>query len=69
MEKLYRVNKNETCADCGADLEISLAEFRLKLKKIGKTTRPFRNDLTHTLYDNKVDVINRFKELDLVDSV
>ena len=69
MEKLYRVNKNETCADCGSDLEISLAKFRLKLKKIGKTTRPFRNDLTHTLYDNKVGVINRFKELDLVDSV
>ena len=69
MEKLYRVNKNETCADCGSDQEISLAKFRLKLKKIGKTTRPFRNDLTHTLYDNKVDVINRFKELDLVDSV
>ena len=39
------------------------------MKKIGKTTRPFRNDLTHTLYDNKVGVINRFKELDLVNRV
>ena len=61
--------KTRLRADSGSDHELLIAKFRPKLKKVGKTTRPFRNDLTHTLYDNKVDVINRFKELDLVDSV
>ena len=69
MEKLCTVSQTRPGADCGSYHELLIAKFRLKLKKIGKTTRPFRNDLTHTLYDNKVDVINRFKELDLVDSV
>ena len=43
--------------------------FRLKLKKVGKTTRPFRYDLNQTLYDNTVGVTNRFKELDLIDTL
>ena len=44
MEKLYTVSKNKTGADCGSDHELLIAKLRLKLKKIGKTTRPFRND-------------------------
>ena len=69
VEKLYTVNKNKICADCGSDQELFLAKFRLKLKKVGETTRPFRNDLIHILYDYEVEVIHRFKELDLTDSV
>ena len=45
MKKLYRVSKNKTGADCGSDHELFIAKFRLKLKKVGKTTRPFRDDL------------------------
>jgi len=46
MEKLYTVGKNKTGADCGSDHELFIAKFRLKLKKVGKTTRPFRYNLT-----------------------
>jgi len=46
MEKLYTVGKNKTGADCGSDRELFIAKFRLKLKKVGKTTRPFRYNLT-----------------------
>ena len=42
MEKLYTVSKNKTRTDCGSDHELLIAKFRLKLKKVGKTTRPFR---------------------------
>ena len=56
-------------ADCGSDHELLIAKFRLKLKKVGKTTRPFRDDLTQVLYDYAVEVRNRFKELDLIDTV
>ena len=45
MEKLYTVSKNKTRADCGSGHELLIAKFRLKLKKVGKTTRPFRYDL------------------------
>ena len=45
MEKLYTVNKNKMGADCGSDHELLIAKFRLKLKKVGKTTRPFRYNL------------------------
>ena len=45
MEKLYTVNKNNPGADCVSDHELLIAKFRLKLKKVGKTTRPFRYDL------------------------
>ena len=55
--------------DCGSDQEFLIAKFRLKLKKVGKTTRPFRYDLNQIPYDYTVEVTNRFKELDLVDSV
>ena len=45
MEKLYSVGKNKRGADCGSDHEFLIAKFRLKLKKVGKTTRPFSYDL------------------------
>ena len=69
MEKLYTVSKNKTEADCGSDHELLIAKFRLKLKKVGKTTRPFRYDLNQILYDYTVEVGNRFKGLDLIDRV
>ena len=47
MEKLYTVSKNKTGADWGSGQELLIAKFRLKLKKLGKTTRPFRYDLNH----------------------
>ena len=53
----------------GSDHELLLAKFRLKLKKGGKTTRPFKYDLNQILYDDTVEVINNFKGLDLVDRV
>ena len=56
-------------ADCGSDHELLIAKFRLKLKKAGKTTRPFRYDLNQIPYDYTVEVRNRFKGLDLIDRV
>ena len=56
-------------ADCGSDHELLIAKFRLKLKKVGKTTRPFRYDLHQMPYDYTVEVRNRFKGLDLIDRV
>ena len=56
-------------ADCGSDHGILSAKFRLKLKKIVKTTRPFRYDLNQIPYNYTVEVTNRFKGLDLIDSV
>ena len=67
MEKLYTVNKTRPGVDCGSDHELLIAKFRLKLKKVGKTTRPFRYDLIP--YDYTVEVRNRFKGLDLIDRV
>ena len=69
MEKLYTVSKNKTGADCGSDHKLLIAKFRLKLKKVGKTTRPFRYDLNQIPYDYMVEVTNRFKGLDLIDRV
>ena len=66
MEKLYTVSKNKTGADCGSDHELLIAKFRLKLKKVGKTTRPFRYDLNQIPCDYTVKVRNRFKGLDLI---
>ena len=54
---------------CGSDNELLIAKFRLKLKKVGKTTRPFRYDLNQIPYDYTVEVTNRFKGLDLIDKV
>ena len=56
-------------ADCGSDRELLIAKFRLKLKKVGKITRPFGYDLNQIPYDYTVEVRNRFKGLDLVDRV
>ena len=56
-------------ADCGSDHECFIAKFRLKLKKVGKTTRPFRYDLSQIPYDYTVEVTNGFKGLDLIDRV
>ena len=67
MEKLYTVSKNKTGADCGSDHEPLVARFRLKLKKVEKTTRPFRYDLNQIPYDYTVEVRNRFKGLDLIE--
>ena len=59
--------KTRPGADCGSDHELLIAKFRLKLKKVGKTTRPFRYDLNQIHYDYTVEVRNRFKGLDLID--
>ena len=60
--------KTRLGADCGSDHELLIAKFRLKLKKVGKTTRPLRYDLNQIPYDYTVEVRNRFKGLDLIDS-
>ena len=67
MEKLYTVSKNKTRADSDSDHELLITKFRLKLKKVGKTTRPFRYDLNQIPSDYTVEVRNRFKGLDLID--
>ena len=61
--------KTRSGADCSSDPELLIDKFRLKLKKVGKTTRPFRYDLNKILYDYTVEVRNRFKGLDLIDRV
>ena len=59
--------KTRPGGDCGSDHKLLIAKFRLKLKKVGKTTRPFRYDLNQIPYDYRVEVRNRFKGLDLID--
>ena len=61
--------KTRQGADCGSDHELLIAKFRLKLKKVGKTTRSLRYDLNQIPYDYTVEVTNRFKGLDLIDRV
>ena len=61
--------KTRPGADCGSEHELLTAKFRLKLKKMGKITRPFRYDLNQIPYDFTVEVRNRFKGLDLIDRV
>ena len=68
-EALYSQQKKRPGADCGSDHELLIAKFRLKLKKVGKITRPFRYDLTQIPYDYTVEARNRFKGLDLIDRV
>ena len=63
------IQSAKTRSDCGSDPELLIAKFRLKLKKVGKTTRPFRYDLNQIPYDYTVEVRNRFKGLDLKDRV
>ena len=70
MEKFYTVSKKiRPGADGGSDHEILIPKFRLKLKKVGKTTKPFRYDLNQIPNDYTVKVRNRFKGLDLIDRV
>ena len=61
--------KTRPGADCGSDHELLITKFRLKLKKVGKTARPFRYDLNQIPYDYTVEEGNRFKGLDLIDRV
>ena len=68
-EALYSQQKTRPGADCGSDHELLNAKFRLKLKKGGKTTGPFRYDLNQIPYDYPVEVRNRFKGLDRIDSL
>ena len=72
MEKFNTVSKKKKKrpgADCGTDHELIIARFRLQLKKVWKTTRPFMYDLNQIPYDYTVEVTNRFKGLDLMDRV
>ena len=66
---MYTEAKSRPGADCGSDHELLITKFRLKLKKAGKTTRPFGYDLNQIPYDYIVEVTNRFKGLDLIDRV
>ena len=65
-ETLYS-QQTQDWTDCGSNHELVIAKFRLKLKKVGKTTRPFRYDLNQIPYDYTEEVKNRFEGLDLVD--
>ena len=69
MENYIESAKTRLGADCGSNHELLIAKFRLKLKKLGNTTRPFRYDLNQIPYNYAVEVTNRFKELDLLDRV
>ena len=64
---LYSQQKTRPGADCGSDHELLIAKFRLKLKKVGNTIRPFRFDLSQIPYSYTVEVTNRFKGLDLIE--
>ena len=67
MEKLYTVSKTRLGANCGSDYELLIAKFRLKLKKVRKTTRHFRYDLNQICYDYTVEVGNRLKRPYLIE--
>ena len=69
MEKLYIVSKNKSGSWLGSDQEPLIAKFRLKLKKVGKTTRPFMYDWNQIAYDYVVEVRNRFKGPDMIHRV
>ena len=66
MEKLYTASKNKG-ADWSSDNELLIAKFRLTLKKVGKTTRPFRYELNQIPYDYTMELKNRFKGLNLME--
>ena len=63
--ELYTITKTRLGVDCGSDHELLIAKFRLKWKKVGKTTRPYKYKLNQIPYDYTVEVTNRFKGLDL----
>ena len=67
MEKNYIVSKTSLEVDCGSDPELLIAKFRIKLKKVGKTIKPFSYDLNQIPYFDTVEVINRFKGLYLIE--
>ena len=69
MESSLQSTKTRPGADCGSDHELLITKFRLKLKKVVKTGRPFRYDLNQIPYDYTLEVRNRFKGLDLIDRV
>ena len=69
MEMFYTVSKKRLGFDCASGHELLIAKFKLKLKKVGKTTRPFMYDLKQIPYDYTVEVRNRFNGLDLIDRV
>ena len=69
MRSSIQSAKTRLGADCGSDHQLLIAKFRLKQKKVGITTRPFRYDLNQTPYDYTVEVRNRFKGLDLIHRV
>ena len=69
MRRSIQSTKTRPAADCGSDHELLITKFRLKLKKAGKTARPFRYDLNQIPYDYTAEVRNRFKGLDLIDRV
>ena len=66
-EKLYTLSKTRPGDNCGSDHELLIAKFKLKMKKVGKTTRPFKYDLNHIPYDYTVEMRNKFKGLDLIE--
>ena len=66
MRSSIQSAKTRLGADCGSDHELLIAKFRLKLKKVGKTTRPFRYDLSQIPYHYTVEVTQRFKGSDLI---
>jgi len=68
-EALYSQQKARPGVDCGSDHELLIVNFRLKLKKVGETTRPFRYNPNQIPYDYTVEVPNRLKGLDLIDRV
>ena len=69
MQPKWRSSIQSAKTDCGSDHELFIAKYRLKLNKVGKTTRPFRYDISQVPYDYTVEVTNRFNGLDLVDRV
>ena len=69
QDALWSQEKTRLGADCGSNHELLIGKFSLKLKKVGKSTRPFRYDLNEIPYDYTVGVRNRFKGLDLIDRV
>ena len=68
-EALYSQQKTRPGADCGSDHKLLMTKFRLKVKKVEKTSTPFRYDLHQIPYDYTVEMRNRLKGLDLTDRV